>query len=450
MMNKQKLFVYCSVFATLGSLVLLPACFQSKKEAPEKPLPNVIVVPAVSDDYIVTATEIGQVESNNSVELMARVEGYLTSVNFKEGELVKAGTVLFTIDPTQYEATVKQAQGQLYRAKADLANARVEFERQKTLLAQNATSKKDYDSAEAKKNECEAVQLTTEASLALAQLDLSYTKILAPFDGWIGFKKYAVGNLVGKDGKTQLATIEEAGIAKVNFNMSELDVNALSKNAKAHGRKPSDAQVDLFDQNQVKIDLSGSLYAWDNRINSSTGTLKLQALFQDPTRILLPGSYVRVRVHLSEPTKRIMIRESAITEDVTGSFVMLVTNPKGDVGKVERRYLKILGRFDGSVSVKEGLSEGELVIVSGLQRVRQGQDCRFTKEGSSPEADAAPKVDQSQIKIPAVAPGTTPMVAPVAAPVVLPAVAPSVVMPSDSGSAAFPQSSSETKTGAAQ
>ena len=144
--------------------------------------------------------------------------------------------------------------------------------------------------------------------------------------------------------------------------------------------------MEIFDQTGRKIPLKGSLSAWDNRINPTTGTLKLQARFDDPDRRLMPGLYVKVKIQVSEPQKFVMVRESAVTNDVAGSYVMLIVRPEGDTGIVERRYIKTGGKQDGRIQVKEGLNPGELVIVAGLQKVRPGMECRFTVEGRDPAA----------------------------------------------------------------
>ncbi len=379
--------ILCGVF--IWGLIFVSGCDGEGPNAgsavPQgKALPSVVAAVAYEQDYVVTATEIGEVKSEDSVDLVARVSGFLTSGDFKEGSFVKKGTVLFTIDPAEYEAGVRKAKGLLEQAQADQKNATLEYQRQKLLLEKNAVAQKEYDLAEAAKLEADAAVHSAEADLKLAELNLGYTRIVAPFDGWVGFKTYSTGNLVGSQSE-KLATIEKSGQAKVNFEISEMDLLRLNDYLKS-GRKRTEVPVEIFDQTGRKIPLKGSLSAWDNRINPTTGTLKLQARFDDPDRRLMPGLYVKVKIQVSEPQKFVMVRESAVTNDVAGSYVMLIVRPEGNTGTVERRYIKTGGKQDGRIQVKEGLNPGELVIVAGLQKVRPGMECRFTVEGRDPAA----------------------------------------------------------------
>lgn len=369
----------------LAVIFLLPGCGKKNDANKVKQnLPSVIVAPATENTYIISTTRIGEVQAEDSVDLVARVSGFLNADQYVEGSFVKKGTLLFTIDPAEYEAGVKMARGQLERAQADQKNAELEHDRQKMLFEKDAVAKKEYDTAVANKLEADATVLSAEAELQIAELNLNYTKIVAPFDGWVGFKTYSTGNMVGLQTE-KLGTIERAGRAKVNFEISELDLLRIDEYV-ATGRKREDLKVELFDQTGKKIPLTGKLFAWDNRIKNTTGTLKLQAVFDDPERHLIPGLYVKVRLQLSEPGRDIMIRESAVSSDVAGDYVMIIKDATGNTGIVERRYLKTGGKFDGSIRVTEGLKTDDLIVVSGLQRVRQGAQCQFTIEGQNPNS----------------------------------------------------------------
>ena len=204
--------------AAVGSLVLLSGC--DKKVQQTRDLPAVVVEPAVEMEFADSVTEVGEVKAYDTVGLSANVSGFLTEANFKEGELVKKGVKLFQIDPSVYDAAVKKAEADVNKYHAELVNKDIEFKRQQQMLKTNATSKRSYDSAEMNLRTAKAELKSAEATLAEKKVDLGYTKITAPFDGYIGFKKYSVGNMVGPSSGA-LAVITAAGNVKIYFSMYE-------------------------------------------------------------------------------------------------------------------------------------------------------------------------------------------------------------------------------------
>lgn len=188
-----------SVFAAVGGVVLAVAvssCREVEKKTP--PPPSVVVEEAAEFDFADSCTEVGTVAAFDSVDLVANVSGFLTEVNFKEGALVKKGEKLFQIDPAVYDAAVKKATADLRKAQADLKNAEIEYDRQKQLLRKDATAKRNYDLAEMNKMTAAADVLAAEAGLEQAKVNLSYTRVLAPFDGWISFKNTVPGTWSGR------------------------------------------------------------------------------------------------------------------------------------------------------------------------------------------------------------------------------------------------------------
>ena len=337
-------------------------------------------------DFADSVTKIGEVQAFDTVGLSANVSGFLTEANFVEGQLVKKGTKLFQIDPTVYEAAVNKAEAEVNKAKVKLRNANVEYERQKKMLAAKATSQSNYDTAEMNYLSAQAELKYAEASLAEKQVDLKYTKILAPFDGYIGFKKYSVGNMVGPSSGA-LARITAAGDAKIYFSIDELTMLKIFDNY-------PDSQADVSASPEVKITLQNGrehkekvrIAAWNNMVES--GTCRIQAIAGDPKQVLVPGQYVKVTVQVSPLKKRVMVRQESILREQLGTFVYVVNAQN----KVERRKIK-LGMKNGEYQVVEsGLKTGERVIVEGLQKASPGDEVKpITAQQTASGSAAAQK-----------------------------------------------------------
>ena len=375
-MNFKKLLITAAA--------LLPALLSAQGQ-----LPAVTAMPATMGKYAPTATEIGEVRSTESVPLTARVKGEIVKINFTEGEKVKAGTVLFEIDPREYEAALLSAQADLAKAKSEKDHANLEFKRHEELRESDVDSDAKFQQYKNQKAKADASYLAAEAAVKLAALNLEYTRIKAPFDGWVGLRDCSLHELVGPGtAKQQLATIEKSGGIKVDFNIAETDLITLQRNMAQNKLWVRDFPVKLFLQDGKPIDLTGYLKAWDNKIDTRTGTLKMQAVFDDPDRKLIPGLYVDVLLTLGPATDMIEIPYAAITEDIAGDYVYVLTKVEGNTATAERRYIKIAsqqrkllpdGTYTAVSFVKEGLKENELFITAGIQKVRNGARCQFRK-----------------------------------------------------------------------
>ncbi len=356
-MKKSILFT----IAAAGVLFTASAC-------KEKPVPaaGVIVTPAVASTYEAYTPSISNVQASDSVDLVARVEGFLRKRNFKDGELVKKGQLLFQIEPDRYEAAVAAAEAELLKARADQKNATTDYNRQKTLLEKNAVSVRNYDAAESAKMQSDAAVLAAEAKLKQAKLDLSYTKVYAPFEGRISFNRYSEGNLVSPS-SGRLATLLSSGPVKVDFRLNELDLLRLMETEHVKKNDLRKIPVELYFQDGKKYRRNGHLDSFDNKINETTGTFQLRAEFENPAYELVPGMYVKIRIRTGNSRKTVTVPQVALQTDMSGDYVYVV----GKDNIVERRNIKAV-RQDGSLYVSDGLKEGEEVIVEGVSKTRPG------------------------------------------------------------------------------
>ncbi|MBS1369626.1 MAG: efflux RND transporter periplasmic adaptor subunit [Lentisphaeria bacterium] len=348
----------------LAAAALLSGC--REKAAPAVPEPPLVkVVPATAGYMFESASAIASIKAYDEVNLVARVEGFLVKRLFEEGKPVKKGQLLYEIEPEVYAAKVKAAEAELEKAYANQKNADIEYERQKTLDRQDATSKRAFDNAAAGKQEADAAVKGAEANLALAKQDLSYTKIHSPFDGQIGLNTYSVGNLVDQNSGT-LATVVKVDPVRVEFVITEFELIKLLRLQK--GAEAPKIRVRLFLQDGSEYSQPGEIAFWSNRVNTSTGTFQLQAVFPNPKRELMAGMFVRVNIGPAEPAKSLLVPLIALMADQAGNYVYVVEPD----GRVQRRNLELGYRDRRNVVVESGLRAGDKVIVEGVQKVRPG------------------------------------------------------------------------------
>ena len=363
-----------SRFILISILLCIFSVGCTKKEKPVPVPPSVTVVPTVMGNVISATEIIGQAKAYDEVDLVARVQGFLTKINFKEGTAVTKGQLLFQIEKDQYQALVESAQAMLMKAQAVFDNAEITYNRQKKLFDENATAKKNLDDATAAYTEAKANVMQADAELTTAKLNLGYTTINAPFDGRIGFYTYSEGNLVGP-GSKKLANVVKLDPMRVQFNVSEVDlVNLQLNRLKDNSAAKAEYVVTIQFQNGTLYAQEGKISFADNKVNSSTGTILVEALFPNPDQVLVPGMYVKVAVKDKEQKPALLIPQSSIQESQLGKFVLVV----GTDNKVSQRVIKTGIRSGPSIQVVEGLKEGDMVIVEGLQKVRLGAEVKPT------------------------------------------------------------------------
>jgi membrane fusion protein (multidrug efflux system) len=305
------------------------------------------------------------------VDLRARVQGFLKERHFTEGQAVKAGQVLFKIEPDQYRAVVEQREADLNKAEADELNARLQFKRGEELLRSNAIAQAKVDELRANATVAKASIAQAQAAVTAARLDLGYTDITAPIDGSIGLAKLSIGNLVGPDSGT-LATLVQRDPIYVHFPVTQRQLLQHRKQVAEKGGDPKNVQV------RARL-ADGSLYAETGRINfidvttdKGTDSVTLRAQFPNPNGLLVNGQYTGVQVESGSPELAILIPQSALQLDQQGTFVLVVDGEnKAQVRRVTTGQAK-----GAEVIVKQGLKEGELVIAEGVQKVRPGQEVK--------------------------------------------------------------------------
>lgn len=320
---------------SLKGLIALPlaaaslsACKPENKFMPPPPAEISVAVPLQQQ---VTPFEVltGNTVSFATVDLVARVEGFLTEIKYIDGAFVKKGDVLFVIEQTMYKAKVKEAQAGLDGAKAALVQAEAEFTRQETLLRQNVSAQATFDTAKAKRDSARANVENNEGNLTVAQTNLGYTTVLAPFDGVVSKHLITVGELVGNGVATKLATIVQLDPMYVTFNMSEQDVLQVRENLKERRldvEELSKIPLSIGLMNEEGFPHKGFLNYVSPEIDASTGTILVRGLFSNPTRALIPGFFVRVNVPKGlGATASLLVPNRVISEDQAGKYLLAVS-----------------------------------------------------------------------------------------------------------------------------
>lgn len=352
--------------------------FKPKGVQAAMPSSTVIVqkpIVAQSTEYI---TQTGNTVAYKSVDLVARVEGYLKSVEFTDGSFVKKGQELFVIEPEPYLEQLKGAQATVAAEKASYEYAKVEYQRQQQMYKENATSLNNVQKWSAERDKSQADLDKAMANEIQAQINYSYTHVLAPLDGRIGRHLVEPGNLVGNGKATDLATIDQIDPIYVYFNLNELDVIKLRAAAQQYGFKPSDitkVPVYVGMQNEKGFPHEGKLDFANTGLNSSTGTLEFRVLLTNKDYALLPGLFVQVRIPVSKPAPQLTVPDTAVQYDQIGAYLLTVDNNH----KVVLKRVEIGSVDNGMRVILKGISAQDDIIVDGLQNATPGSQVSVQK-----------------------------------------------------------------------
>ncbi|MEW6037533.1 MAG: efflux RND transporter periplasmic adaptor subunit [Pseudomonadota bacterium] len=355
------------------SLLLLSAAGCEKPNTYVPPPPPQVVVSQPVEGQVRPHLELtGNTQAIKTVELRARVEGYLEKILFREGEIVKEGQLLFLIQQNTYEAKLKEAKAQVLADKAHLMHAETEFARFSGLLKQNAAAQTDVDRWHYERDSAQAALLASEANVDLAQLNLSYTEVRAPFTGRAGRRLKDPGNLVGAGEKTVLAEINQIDPIYAYFTISEQDLLTVRGKHQSEAASPRMPDVPVYMglvneegyPHQGKLDFAGI------RLDPTTGTLLLRAIFPNPDYSILPGLFARLKAPVDNAQSALLVPTKAISYDQLGAYVLVVN----DKNLVERRSVKTGPPSGQMISVSEGLNNSDWLIIDGLLRAIPGKE----------------------------------------------------------------------------
>jgi RND family efflux transporter MFP subunit len=398
--------------AALGAALCLAAagCGRAPLEAAPTPPPEISVSQPIEREITDYADFTGRTAAVNSVEVRARVWGYLDKVNFAEGAMVEKGDVLFEIDPHTYELALAQSEGNLAAAKARLTRQEADVSRVKRLITSGAISREEFDKTIGDRDETAASIDALQAVVERAKLDISYTKVTAPITGRVSRYYVTAGNLVqsgDQAGGTLLTNIVSMNPMYVYFDVDEytvLRVRQMIREGKAKSANEPDAQlpVQMALANQEGFPHQGKINFVDNQIDPGTGTLRLRGVFENPDGILTPGLFARVRVPIGLPHQALLITDRAIDTD-QGQKIVYTVNENNEIGV---RPVKVGARHEGLRVIDEGLKPGEKVVVIGLQQVRAGLvvEPKMIEMPTGPAVEAAFGAGPATTNLPASAP----------------------------------------------
>jgi len=336
---------------------------EAQSEAP--PPPAVVVAPAVQKAVSASAEFIGQAEAFHSVDLRARVTGFLTDQSFTEGGLVSEGDVLYVIDPAEYEAARDAAQARVENVEATIEEAEAQLERYEKLATSGTASEAALDEARATAGRARADLAAANAELEQAKLNLGYTQIDTPISGRIGQSSIDTGNLVSPDSGI-LATVVAVDPIYVTFSVTERDYLAYVDAVNSGAVDDVRPQITLVNGQQYPQD--GEIDFIGTSVSAETGTIPVRATFPNPDGILLPGQFMNVTLMAGTPSEEIVVPQAALQQNQAGYFVLVVDANS----KVEQRPVTIGQRLRTETVVQSGLQVGEQVIVEGIQKVRPG------------------------------------------------------------------------------
>src|SRR5258707_789317 len=348
-------------------------CSSSGSAQPKAAAPVEVSVADVICKQIGESDEFtGRLEAVHAVEVRPRVSGYLQSVHFKEGEIVREGDLLFQIDPRPFQAEVDRLKGELSQAKAQRARAESDFERAERLHNNDGMSAEEYDRRAAVRNEAEARIASTEGALRGAVLNLEFTRVTAPITGRVGRAEITEGNLVeGGAGQIKpLTSLVSLDPIYVYFDVDEqtyLKYAHVAQIRRTSSRElPGAALLALADEDGFPH--AGRLSFVDNQVSSSTGTIRLRATFANKNLALTPGLFARIRLQGGGAQRGCLARDEAVVTDLNQKYVFVL----GKNNSVVYRPVKLGPMTNGLRVVRDGLHESDIIVVSGLQRVRPG------------------------------------------------------------------------------
>ncbi len=370
-MNRRRISAIGAAEAGILLLAVLAGCKQDNKYVAPPPATVTVAHPEARNVTRYYETS-GTTAAVNQADLVARVQGFLQAQSYTDGQAVTKGTLLFTIEPQPYQAKLQQAQAQEAGLQAQVAQTDAEYNRDASLAKNSFTSQSALDVARAARDANRANLLSAQANTQLAQINLGYTQVTAPFDGIVTAHLVSVGSLVGASGPTKLATIVQLDPIDVNFNVSDQELQRYRAAVAAKGLTPDQVgpiPVEVGLPTETGYPHTGKIDYVAPLVDNTTGTVAVRAVFANGDRRLPPGSFVRVRVPLQRDVPSLLVPATALGHDQAGDYVLTV----GADNVVQQKRVT-LGQLVGSMRVVEtGLAADDNVVVAGLQRAVPGE-----------------------------------------------------------------------------
>ncbi|WP_104024798.1 multidrug efflux RND transporter periplasmic adaptor subunit VmeY [Vibrio hyugaensis] len=360
--------------ALMAATAILAGCGEANNAQKGGQAPLVVTQDVTIIDYQPSKSYIGRIEAVEDTNITAQVSGYLEARHFDEGQMVEKGALLYSIEPSSFEAQVASAKAALAQAKAALKKAELDHQRGKNLLPRGSISQSEFDALTATLLGGRAELEAANAQLKLAEVNLSYTQIRAPFSGRISDSKVSTGDLVSPSSGI-LTTLVSLDPVHTSFSVSERERLAMGMDRiKGDGSaQSSGVEVQLELENGAYFEHLGQLDFLGNRINTQTGTIAMRALVPNPDQKLLPGQHIKVNLRDKNTKDVIVVPRRSVQTDLEGDFVMVTV--EGNIA--ERRNVKLGPQVEQGIIISEGLEQDDTVITQGLQRVRNGVEVRI-------------------------------------------------------------------------
>ncbi|ENB2087108.1 multidrug efflux RND transporter periplasmic adaptor subunit VmeY [Vibrio alginolyticus] len=360
--------------ALMAATAILAGCGEANNAQTKGQAPLVVTQDVTVIDYQPSKSYIGRIEAVEDTNITAQISGYLKARHFEEGQMVEKGQLLYSIEPSSFEAQVASAKAALAQAKAALKKAELDHTRGKNLLPRGSISQSEFDALTAALLGARAELEAANAQLKLAEVNLSYTQIRAPFSGRISDTKVSTGDLVSPSSGV-LTTLVSLDPVHTSFSVSERERLAMGMDqVKGDGSAESNrVEVQLELENGQFFEHLGKLDFLGNRIDTKTGTIAMRALVPNPEQKLLPGQHIKVNLRDKNTKDVIVIPRRAVQTDLEGDFVMVMA--EGSVA--ERRNVELGPQVEQGIIIREGLDQEDTVITQGLQRVRNGVEVRL-------------------------------------------------------------------------
>jgi membrane fusion protein (multidrug efflux system) len=339
-------------------------------EPPPPPPPEVLVTPVAARDVPVVLEWLGTTEGAVDANIRAQISGYLVSQNYREGQIVKHGELLFRIDRRPFEAAVAQAQGDLQRAQAEYERNRLDVVRYTPLVKEGAVSQQEFDNAVQRQRGSSAAVESARAALDKAKIDLGFSEIRSPVDGIAGVARGQIGDLVGPTDSEPLTLVSQLDPIRVSFQVSEQEyLRYASRVAAAVERGAFQGEVHLVLADGSIYPHPGKAYPAGLGVDPRTGTITVKAEFPNPANLMRPGQYARVRAQTDVEKGALVVPQRALI-DLQGRKQVAVVMPPEN--KVEVRNVEIGPNWESFTVVRKGVSAGDLVVTEGIQKARAG------------------------------------------------------------------------------